>query len=170
MLFRSQIAIWLELLHRVCTSVGGLGSFVALIIVMRQFALLRAQSEIVQKNVFASMDAQLYSRLDSFNRFVFEHSQEYDLLDLPFPQDEAPERRSKMHRMCELGYTFYEEIYSHHFRLKMLQTEEWEEWEQDMIHFFSKPYVSGYWKVVCQRYAMSYRTMVNEMLSKQNGK
>jgi hypothetical protein len=35
--------------------------------VLRQFNLLRTQSELVQKNVVASMDAQLYARLDSFN-------------------------------------------------------------------------------------------------------
>ena len=47
--------------HRVCTSVGGLGTFVALIFVVRQFNLLRTQSELVQKNTMASMDGQLYA-------------------------------------------------------------------------------------------------------------
>src|SRR6516165_9843281 len=74
-----QVAIWLEVVHRVTTGIGGLGTFVALIIVLRQFYLLRTQSELLQKNIVTSMDAQLYARLDSFNRFVFEHSQEYDL-------------------------------------------------------------------------------------------
>src|SRR4051794_37860039 len=70
------VAVWLEVTHRVATAIGGLGSFVALIVVLRQFYLLRTQSELVQKNVIASVDAQLYARLDSFNRFVFEHSRE----------------------------------------------------------------------------------------------
>ena len=70
-----HVALWMEVVHRVCTAIGGLGTFVALIIVLRQFYLLRTQSELVQKNIVASMDAQLYIRLDSFNRFVFEHYQ-----------------------------------------------------------------------------------------------
>jgi hypothetical protein len=101
----NQVSIWLEVVHRVTTSIGGLGTFVALIIVLRQFHLLRTQSELVQKNIVASMDAQLYVRLDSFNRFVFEHSKEYDLLDTPYLKVESPEQRSKLHRMCELGFT-----------------------------------------------------------------
>ena len=69
----AKIAMWLEVMHRVCTSVGGLGTFVALIIVIQQFTLLRTQSELVQKNTRASMDGQLYARLDSFNKFIVEH-------------------------------------------------------------------------------------------------
>src|SRR6476469_846019 len=85
-----NVAMWLEIVHRVCTSVGGLGTFIALIIVLRQFYLLRTQSELVQKNIVASTEAQLYARLDSFNRFVFEHSHEYDLLDKPYPPVDSP--------------------------------------------------------------------------------
>lgn len=54
------IVMWLEVVHRVCTSIGGLGTFVALIFVVRQFNLLHTQSELVQTNTMASMDAQLY--------------------------------------------------------------------------------------------------------------
>jgi hypothetical protein len=48
-----NVAMWLEVVHRICTSVGGLGTFVALIVVVQQFYLLRTQSELVQKNVVA---------------------------------------------------------------------------------------------------------------------
>jgi hypothetical protein len=167
---RVQVAIWLEVVHRVTTGIGGLGTFVALIIVLRQFNLLRTQSELVQKNIVASMDAQLYVRLDSFNRFVFEHSQEYDLLDKPYPQAESPEQRSKLHRMCELGFTFFEEIFKHHVRLKLLETEDWDEWEQNMIHFFRKPYVQGYWKTVAERYAKSFQALANEHVKKMEAR
>jgi hypothetical protein len=79
-----KVALWLEVVHRVCTSVGGLGTFVALIIVMRQFHLLRTQSDLMQMNIVASMDGQLYARLDSFNKFIVEHHREYALLDQSF--------------------------------------------------------------------------------------
>lgn len=157
-----QVAIWLEVVHRVTTGIGGLGTFIALIIVLRQFYLLRTQSELVQKNIATSMEAQLYVRLDSFNRFVFEHSKEYDLLDEPYLQAESPDQRSKLHRMCELGFTFFEEIFKHHVRLQLLETEDWEEWEQNFIHFFRKPYVQGYWKAVAGRYAKSFQALANE--------
>ena len=62
------VAVWLEVAHRLCTSVGGMGTFVALIIVLRQFYLLRTQSELVQKNIVASMEGQLYAR--SFQSFA----------------------------------------------------------------------------------------------------
>jgi hypothetical protein len=167
---RVQVATWLEVVHRVTTGIGGLGTFVALIVVLRQFYLLRTQSELVQKNVIASIDAQLYARLDSFNRFVFEHSQEYDLLDKPYLRAESPEQRSKLHRMCELGFTFFEEIFKHHARLKLLETEDWEEWQQNMVHFFRKPYVQGYWKTIAERYAKSFQGLVNELIEKMERK
>jgi len=163
---RGEVAVWLEVVHRVCTGIGGLGTFVALIIVLRQFYLLRTQSELVQKNIVASMDAQLYSRLDSFNRFVFEHHQEYDLLDTPYLQEQSPEQRSKLHRMCELGFTFFEEIYKHHVRLKLLETEDWDEWEQNLLHFMRKPYVRGYWHTISGRYAKSFRSLADELVTR----
>src|SRR5450631_1305240 len=133
-----KVAMWLEVVHRVCTSVGGLGTFFALIIVIRQFTLLRTQSELVQKNTRAAMDGQLYARLDSFNKFVVEHYKEYALLDQPFDPDASSDDRPKLHHLCDMGFTFYEEIYKHHVRYQLLETEDWEEWQQNMLHYFSK--------------------------------
>jgi hypothetical protein len=161
---RLEVHLWLEVMHRVLTSIGGLGTFIALIFLYRQFHLLQSQSDLVQKNIAASLDAQLYVRLDSFNRFVFEHSREYDLLDTPYSQIGSLEQRSKLHRMCELGFTFFEEIYKHHIRKQLLETEDWEEWQQNLIHFFEKPYVQGYWKKVAPRYAKSFQIMANQVI------
>jgi hypothetical protein len=116
------------------------------------------------------MDAQLYVRLDSFNRFVFEHSEEYDLLDTPYRQLESQAQRSKLHRMCELGFTFFEEIFKHHCRLKLLETEDWDEWEQNLMHFFRKPYVHEYWKTVAGRYSKSFQALANEHVKKMETK
>jgi len=157
--------LWLEVMHRVLTSVGGLGTFVALIFVIRQFHLLHTQSDLVQKNTRASMDAQLYERLDSFNKFVYEHPTEYDLLDVPM-QKQAQEHRSKLHRMCDLGFTFFEEIFKHHVRYELVDTEDWEEWQQNMIHFFQKPYVRDYWKTVTGRYAKSFQAFAGELVAR----
>ena len=165
-----HIAIWLEVVHRVCTGIGGIGTFIALIIVLQQFYLLRAQSALVQKNIVASMEAQLYVRLDSFNRFVFEHYQEYDLLETPYFQVNSSDQRSKLHRMCELGFTFFEDIFKHHVRLNLLETEDWDEWEQNLIHFFQKPYVRGYWKSVATRYAKSFQILANDLVGKMDTK
>jgi hypothetical protein len=165
-----KIAMWLEVVHRVCTSVGGLGTFIALIIVMRQFYLLRTQSDLVQKNTRASMDGQLYARLDSFNKFIVEHYKEYALLDQSFEQDASPDDRPKLHHLCDLGFTFFEEIYKHHVRYKLLDTEDWEEWQQNMVHFFSKSYVRGYWNTVAVRYARSFQTFANELSARIGSK
>ena len=162
---RAQPHVWLEVMHRVLTSVGGLGTFVALIFVIRQFHLLHTQSDLVQKNTRASMDAQLYARLDSFNKFVYEHYTDYDLLDVPM-QKQAQEHRSKLHRMCDLGFTFFEEIFKHHVRYELVDTEDWEEWQQNMIHFFQKPYVRDYWKTVTGRYAKSFQAFAGELVAR----
>jgi hypothetical protein len=160
-----KVALWLEVMHRVCTSVGGVGTFVALIIVMRQFYLLRTQTDFVQKNIIASLDGQLYARLDSFNRFIVEHYKEYALLDQDFERVASPDDRPKLHHLCDLGFTFFEEIYKHHFRYKLLNTEDWDEWQQNMIHFFSKPYVRGYWNTVAGRYAKSFQTFAHDLIA-----
>src|SRR5450755_4635396 len=160
-----KVAMWVEIVHRVCTSVGGLGTFVALIIVMRQFHLLRTQSDLVQKNIMASMDGQLYARLDSFNKFIVEHYKEYAMLDQSFEKDASPEDRPKLHHLCDMGFTFYEEIYKHHVRYNLLETEDWEEWQQNMVHYFGKQYVRGYWKTVSGRYAGSFQRFANDLVA-----
>lgn len=159
-----KIALWLEIVHRVCTSFGGLGTCVALIIVIRQFYLLREQTDLVQKNIVASMDSQLYGRLDSFNKFIVEHYREYAALDQPYEGQDATEERPKLHHLCDLGFTFFEEIYKHHARFHLLNNEDWEEWQQNLNHFFSKPYVRGYWKTVAARYAKSFQAYANEIV------
>jgi hypothetical protein len=162
----AQVALWLEVVHRVCTSVGGLGTFVALVIVVQQFYLLRTQSDLVQKNIVASMASQLYARLDSFNKFIVEHHKEYAMLDQAFGPDVSPEDRPKLHHLCDMGFTFYEEIYKHHVRYQLLETEDWEEWQQNMVHFFSKAYVRGYWNTVAERYARSFQTFANDLVAR----
>jgi hypothetical protein len=161
----AKIALWLEVVHRVCTSVGGLGTFVALVFVVQQFNLLRAQSELVQKNSMASMDGQLYARLDSFNKFIVEHDKEYELLNKPYEPDEPMDHRYRLHHLCDLGFTFYEEIYKHHIRYRLLDTEDWDEWQQNMAHFFSKPYVRGYWPTIAARYARSFQAFANDLVA-----
>jgi hypothetical protein len=162
----AKVALWVEIVHRICTSVGGLGTAVALVFVMRQFNLLRRQSELLQKNIGASMDSELYARLDSFNKCIVDHAHEYDLLDHRFEHEDTMEHRSKLHRLCELGFTFFEEIYKHHVRYQLLDTEDWEEWQQNMIHFFSKPYVRGYWGAVAGRYAKSFQAFANDLVKR----
>lgn len=162
----ANVALWLEVAHRICTSVGGLGTFVAIIFVVRQFNLLRQQSELVQRNTMASLDAQLYARLDSFNKFIVEHDKEYELLNNPFDEAQPASHRYKLHHLCDLGFTFYEEIYKHHIRYKLLDSEDWEEWLQNMDHFFSKPYVRGYWPTIANRYAQSFQKFAADRLAK----
>jgi hypothetical protein len=161
-----NIAMWLEIVHRVCTSIGGLGTFVAIIFVVRQFNLLRAQSELVQRNTMAILDSQLYLRLDSFNKFIVEHDQEYELLNKPYDEGLAPtDHRYKLRHLCDLGFTFYEEIFKHHIRYQLLDSEDWDEWQQNMTHFFSKPYVRGYWPTVSVRYAKSFQLFAAELVA-----
>jgi len=164
------LATWLEVVQRVCTSIGGLGTVFALFFVVRQFNLLRAQSELVQRNTRASMDSQLYARLDSFNRFIVDHEREYQLLNEPFARAQEVEHKSGVHRLCELGFTFYEEIYKHHVRYTLLETEDWDEWQQNMAHFFNKPYARGYWPTIAARFARSFQTFVNDLLAKTQSK
>jgi hypothetical protein len=164
----AKVALWVEVFHRICTGVGGLGTVVALVFVVRQFNLLRQQSELLQKNIGASMDSELYARLDSFNKFIVEHAKEYDLLDHSCESEEVIDHRSKLHRMCELGFTFFEEIFKHHLRYKLLDTEDWEEWQENMKHFFGKAYVRGYWSMIAGRYAKSFQAFANDLVERMN--
>jgi hypothetical protein len=159
------VPVWLEVVQRVCTSVGGLGTFAALVFVVRQFTLLRDQSDLVQKNIRASLDGQLYARLDSFNKFVVEHAGEYERLGRPFGPDEPPDDRPRLHHLCGLGLSFYEEVYKYHVRYDLLETEDWEEWRQNLLYFVGKPYVRGYWEATRPRYAESFRRYLDGLLA-----
>lgn len=160
------IAFWLEVVHRVCTSIGGLGTFVAIIFVVRQFNLLHRQSELVQRNTMATLDGQIYSRFDAFNKVIVEHDKEYEMLNRPYEGADPTDHRYKLHHLCDIGFTFYEEIYKHHTRYTLLETEDWDEWQQNMTHFFGKPYVRGYWPTVSSRYARSFQTFANDLVIK----
>jgi len=154
----NRIPAWLEVLQRVCTSVGGLGTFAALIFVIRQFNLL-------EKNVLASLDSQLYARLDSFNKFAVEHCVEYEMLNKPYGEVDEAVYRAKLHRLCELGFSFYEQILKHHVRYDLLDTEDWEEWQRNLAHFFSKPYVRGYWQTTRERYSRRFQALADELVA-----
>ncbi len=151
------IPLWLEAFQRICTSIGGLGTAAALLYGVRQFSLIRQQSDLVQKNILASLDGQLYSRLDSFNRLIVEHDAEYEMLATVRVGEEQPGHRARLHRLCDLAFTFYEQIFKQHFRYDLLDTEDWEEWRQGMAHFFEKIYVCGYWQKSRLRYAPKFR-------------
>lgn len=160
-----HVPIWLETVNRICTSISGLGTLVALIFVVRQFKLLRMQTDLLQKNVAASMDSALYNRLDSFNRFIVEHHKIYDLLNTHQNGHEPTEQKAKLHHLCDLGFTFYEEIFKHNTRYQLLHSEDWDEWKANLQHFFEKPYVQGYWNMVSHRYSQSFQKFINEMIS-----
>jgi hypothetical protein len=163
----SRVPAWLEVGQRICTSVGGLGTFAALIYVIRQFNLLGDQNNLVHKNILASLDGQLYSRLDSFNKFIVDHDEEYSLLDKPYTEG-VPTRKAKIHHLCDLGFSFYEQIFKHHQRYELVETEDWDEWQSRMVHFFGKPYVCGYWQATQDRYARSFRNFVQGLVSTMN--
>jgi hypothetical protein len=146
--------------------VGGLGTFAALLSVVRQFNLLRAQNDLVQKNVLASLDGQLYVRLDSFNRFVVEHDAEYDLQGRPDAEAEATGHWSRRHRRCDPGFTGYQQIYQHHVRYDPLDTEDWERWQKDRAHFSGKPYAQGYRQAVRDRYTRCCRDYADGLVSR----
>jgi len=162
----AKVAIWVEVAHRICTGVGGLGTAIALVFVMRQFNLLRRQSELVQKNIGASVSSELYARFDSFNKLIVENAKDYEMLDQTFGKTHSAEHKPKLHRICDLGFTFFEEVYKHHVRYQTLDAEDWDEWCQNMNHFFSKAYVRGYWKTVAGRYAKSFQAFTNDLVSK----
>ena len=120
----------------------------------------------MQKNILASLDGQLYARLDSFNKFVVEHDAEYDMLGRPFGEVEPSAHRARLHHLCDLGFSFYEQIYKYHVRYDLLDTEDWEEWQQNLDHFLAKPYVRGYWHTTRDRYAKSFRDFANGLVAR----
>lgn len=164
-----DIPVWVEIFHRICTGVGGLGTLAALLYVVRQFNLFHQQSELLQKNVLASLDGQLYGRLDSFNRLIVEHDVEYEMLDSLRVGAEQPGQRAGLHHLCDLGFSLFEQVYKLHARFGLMDATDWEEWRQRMVYFFSKSYVRGYWSAVRARYALSFRDFADGLASAVGG-
>lgn len=162
-----ELPPWVEVFHRIGTGVGGLGTLAALLYVVRQFNLLRQQSELLQKNVLASLDSQLYARLDSFNRLIVEHETEYELLDSLSIGEERDGHRAGLHHLCDLAFSFFEQVYKCHTRYGLLDDADWEEWQQRMAYFFGKNYVGGYWRMVRARYASSFRDFADRLVKQR---
>ena len=53
-----------------------------------------------------------------------------------------PTRKRAVNGACIVGVG-RKAIFKHHVRLKLLETEDWDEWQQNMLHFSRKPYVQG---------------------------
>ena len=102
--------------------------------------------------------------------FIVEHDKEYEMLDNPYQRVEPTDHKYRLHHLCDLGFTFFEEIYKHHVRYRLLDTEDWDEWQQNMAHFFSKPYVRGYWPTIAGRFARSFQAFANDLLAKMEPK
>ena len=162
------LPLWVEIFHRICTGVGGAGTFIALLYVIRQFALLRTQSELMQKNVLASLDGQLYNRLDSLNRLIVEHHAEYDLLSEIQFGDEQHDCRAGLHHICDTAFSFYEQIFKLFTRYALMDSGDWAEWQQRMVYFFGKGYVPGYWRKVRLRYDRRFREFADQLADKEN--
>jgi hypothetical protein len=88
------------------------------------------------------------------------------MLNKPYGREGPASRRHRLRHLCDLGFAFYEEIYKHHVRYKLLDTEDWGQWQQDMAHFFRKPYVRGYWPTVAGRHDRSFQAFANDLLAK----
>jgi hypothetical protein len=67
--------------------------------------------------------------------------------------------------LCDLGFTFYEQVCKHHYRYGLLETEDWEEWQPNMAHFFGKAYVRGYWQDARDRYAKSFQDYADRLVA-----
>jgi hypothetical protein len=161
-----DIPLGVEIFHRLCTGVGGLGTVAALFYVVRQFRLLSQQSELLQNNVLASMDGQLYGRLDAFNRLIVEHEAEYEMLDTLRVGVEQPGHRAGLHHLCDLGFSIYEQVHKLHTRFGLLDSADWDEWRQKMSYFFRKTYVSDYWGVVRERYSQAFRDFADTLITR----
>lgn len=159
-----HIALWLQIVNQVSSSASSLATLVALIFVVRQFKLATHQSELLRKNINASMDNVLYARLDSFNRFIVEHHTIYEMLNSTEFGEEPANERARLHHLCDLAFSFYEEVFKHHSRYQFLHPEDRDEWNSQMQHFFGKRYVQGYWEQVSLRYSRSFQSVVSEML------
>jgi hypothetical protein len=48
----------------------------------------------------------------------------------------------------------------------LLETEDWEEWQQGMVHFFGKPYVRGYWQKIRSRYGRHFRAFADGLVTR----
>jgi hypothetical protein len=124
-----------------------------------------AQFKLLQKNIRASMDGELYGRLDRFNKFIVDHAKEYNLLNQPYQPDASADHKYRLYHLCEFGFTFFEEIFKHHKRYGLMEGEDWEEWRQNMAHFFKKPYVRGFWPRIANRFAGSFQAFVKELMA-----
>jgi hypothetical protein len=89
-----------------------------------------------------------------------------NLLDKTYEREAPADHEYKLNPLCHLGFMFYEGIYKKRMKFNLADTEAWQEWQQNMAHFFSKAYVRGYWESVAGSYAKSFQTFVANLVAK----
>jgi hypothetical protein len=119
------------------------------------------QLRLTQESMRATLDGQLFARLDAINSLVAQQYKLYEGLFQPFNPD-IPRKNDPTHILADIALTLYEHVFNIHDKYKMMSPSEWESWEHSMDQVFELPYFSGYWKAHARKnYKPEYRNLVD---------
>lgn len=122
------------------------------------------QLKLTTETMKATLDGQMFARLDAINGLLAQHYELYTGLYTEFDPTVAL-KDDRTHLVADIALTFYEHVFNVHHKYEMMDPAEWESWEHGMDQVLTLPYFQGYWKERARgNYKPEYRTLIDRRL------
>jgi len=130
-----------------------------------QIARNAEQLKLTRDAMQASLDGQMFARLDSINSLLLQNYGLYSDLTQKF-EETTPPNGSKAHIVADMILTFYEHVYNIRHKFSLMDDDEWEAWIRSMKQVLELQYIKGYWiNFAKMRYKTKYREFIDGIIS-----
>ena len=116
-----------------------------IVLFRRQIAMNQEQIRLMQQTMQATLDGQIYARLDTINELVIGEKGLYGKLFESYKGGDALHTEVTRY-LVDMALTFFEHVHNQRFKYKMMDDAEWQAWVSTMRNVLSLPYVKGYWQ------------------------
>ena len=170
MLLDTQATRPVEVWSAVASWISAIAAAVGVPFIVWNLNLLR-QSAVANRAVMqASVDAQIYTRIDAVNTLLIQHQDIARALYAPFTDlgVPGPERE-----LADMILTIFEQLFRQRHLLDpdkpLISDTQWIAWQFSMEREFEKPFLVGYWQQsASKRYEPDFADFLNGIVAKSH--
>ena len=115
------------------------------------------------KQMKATANALIYSKVDETNRLMFEHPDVFPKLNEPYPGGDLPESGDRRYHLMHIFFTTFEQVFFYQKTHKFLEQSDWNSWTRVMSEILQKPYARGHWGDIKSQYSMDFQKFIDEL-------
>ena len=158
----------MELWSAVAAWLSALAAAVGVPFIIWQLRLLRQSAQANRAVMQASVDGQIYTRIDAVNTLLIQHDSVAKALYSQFDQASAP---GPERDLADMLFTIFEQLFRQRHLLdpdkSLISDSQWAAWQAAMMREFEKPYLVGYWREsACKRYELDFAEFLNRLVNR----